>query len=323
MPKISIIIPNYNTEKYLDRCLTSLIQQTFSDIEIILIDDGSTDNSVKIMKKYAEKDARIKIIEQSNSGPAKARNRGLETATGKYLMFCDSDDWYELDMCEIMHNTIEKKGVDSVCCHTFLDCEENLDIEQKKSRLTEKYYNFKKSGKHILKDKWILYTNVLLWNKIWRRDLIERYHIRFPEGHEHDDDAFWYMYSIVAKSIFFLKKPLYHYFLRVGSIMSSQVEKKPKNKMDRIAVSEYVLNFLVRNKLQHKKAYLMAQFFRRQLKGVRKFFTPQEISDLCEEINEKIQSQLSTHYKIVYSKTNNQLTLKRKGYLQLLYKKIM
>ena len=132
MPEISIIIPNYNTEQYLPRCLNSLIGQTFKDIEIILIDDGSTDNSVKIMKEYAKQDNRIKVIEQPNSGPARARNQGLENATGKYLMFCDSDDWYEPNMCEIMYYTIENKKTDVVCCHTLLSCEKNLPAEEKK-----------------------------------------------------------------------------------------------------------------------------------------------------------------------------------------------
>lgn len=147
---------------------------------------------------------------------------------------------------------------------------------------------------------------------------MEHHHIRFPEGHDYEDNAFWYMYSITAKSVFFFKKPLYHYFLRQGSIMSAQVGKKPKNKMDGVAVAEYILDFLTKNNLQHKKTYLMAQIFRRLLKGARKFFTPQEIDNLCQEINK----QLSSNYEIVYSQSSDRLTLKKKNRLQLFYKKL-
>lgn len=293
MPEISIIVPNYNTEKYLPRCLESLIHQTFKDIEIILIDDGSKDKSVDIIKKYAEKDSRIRLIKQQNAGPAKARNQGLECAAGKYLMFCDSDDWYETNMCQIMYDTIQKQKVDVVCCHNFFDWEENLSGNEKEKRLIKKYYNLNRYGKYPLNEKNILSTNVVLWNKIWRRDLIEQYCIRFPEGHEHDDDAFWYMYAFVANSIFYLKKTLYHYFLRAGSIMSTQVNKKPKNRMDRVAVSEYVLNFLLKNKLQ-EKTNLMVRIYRGQLSGCRKFFNEDELTKMCSDITKKLQEKLQT-----------------------------
>ena len=293
MPEISIIIPNYNTEKYLPRCLDSLINQTFQDIEIIVIDDGSKDNSFDVIQKYAQQDKRIKLIRQQNSGPAKARNQGLENATGKYLMFCDSDDWYEPNMCQIMYDTIEKQKVDVVCCHNFFDWEENLDSQEKEERLVEKYYNPKKSGKYTLNDKTILSTNVMLWNKIWRRDLIEQYCIRFPEGHEHDDDAFWYMYAFVTKDIFYLKDKLYHYFLRAGSIMSTQVNKKPKNRMDRLSISNYVLEFLLKNKLQ-KHIDLMIKIYRGQLSGCRKFFNENELTKMCSDITKKLQEKLLT-----------------------------
>ena len=301
MPEISIIVPNYNTEKYLPRCLESLIHQTFKDIEIILIDDGSKDKSVDIIKKYAEKDSRIRLIEQENAGPAKARNQGLERATGKYLMFCDSDDWYEPNMCEVMYNTIQNKKVDVVCCHNFFDCEKDLSVSEKENRLVKKYYNPNRSGKYILNGKNILSTNVVLWNKIWRRDLIEKYHIRFPEGHEHDDDAFWYMYAFVTKDIFYLKDKLYHYFLRAGSIMSTQVNEKPKNRIDRLSISDYVLEFLLKNKLQ-KHIDLMIKIYRGQLSECRKFFNEDELTKMCSDITKKLQEKLLTTKFIFYDK---------------------
>ena len=160
-------------------------------------------------------------------------------------------------------------------------------------------------------------TNVVLWNKIWKHDLIEKYHIRFPEGHEHDDDAFWYMYAFVAKNIFYLKKPLYHYFLRTGSIMSTQFNKQPKNRMDRINITDYVLEFLLKNNLQ-KYTDLMVKICRGQLSGSRKFFTENELTDLCSSITKKLQTKLLTQSEIIY-RNGYVLCSKNKSIIKLIY----
>ena len=109
-------MPVYNREKFLDRSVGSLISQTFKDIEIILVDDGSVDNSGKILDNFAKQDSRIKVFHQKNSGPATARNVGLDNATGEYIMFCDSDDAYEPNMCEVMYKTICEKRADLILC---------------------------------------------------------------------------------------------------------------------------------------------------------------------------------------------------------------
>ena len=106
--KISIIVPVYNVEKYLERCLDSLINQTLKDIEIICINDGSTDNSSEILKEYAKKDSRIIIINQNNQGISVARNNGMNKAKGKYIGFVDSDDWVDLDFFEKLYKAAEK-----------------------------------------------------------------------------------------------------------------------------------------------------------------------------------------------------------------------
>ncbi len=103
-PKVSIIVPVYNVENYLDRCLDSLINQSFDDIEIICINDGSTDNSLSILKDYEKKDARVKIINKDNSGVSDCRNNGINVANGEYIVFVDSDDWIDVNMIETMYN---------------------------------------------------------------------------------------------------------------------------------------------------------------------------------------------------------------------------
>ena len=316
MSKISIIVPNYNTEKYLPRCLDSLIGQTFKDIEIILIDDGSKDNSIQVMQKYAQKDKRIKVFTQENSGPARARNQGLENASGKYLMFCDSDDWYELNMCQVMYDTIEKQKVDVVYCDAILDFEEDLPQQEKDVRTIESYYTPLHKGKFLLSEKVAFSTKVVLWNKIWRRDLIEKYHIRFPDGHEHDDDAFWYMYSFVAKNIFYLKDKLYHYFLRAGSIMSTQFNKKPKNRMDRLAIAEYTLEFLLKHHLEKKYLHAIIYIFLFQLRGGIPFFSERELHQNCRYASQLLSDKLKVKGNFIYNHPEI-LFLKTKSHAKL------
>ena len=114
MPKISIIVPVYKTETYLRQCIDSLINQTFQDIEIILVDDGSPDNSPAICDEYAAKDQRIKVIHKQNAGVSEARNSGIDAAKGDFLMFVDSDDWMEIDGCDILYNEYLQTGADTV-----------------------------------------------------------------------------------------------------------------------------------------------------------------------------------------------------------------
>lgn len=321
MPEISIIVPNYNTAQFLPRCLDSLINQTFSDIEIICIDNNSTDNSLEILKQYAQNDNRVKVFCETQSGAAVARNLGLENATGKYLMFCDSDDWYEPNTCEIMHKTIEQKQVDVVCCHAFLELQEGLSESEKVIRSEEKYYNLKKYGKFSITDKVRLKTNVLLWNKIWRRDLIEKYHIRFPQGHEHEDDAFWFMYSFIANSIYYLKQKLYHYFIRQGSVMSSVVNKKPKNKMDRILVSHCICNFLMEHKLFDTFKQSMLKIYCLEFKCARSFFSDEEKQQLCDDLNKYLEMHTKDPTSFIYCDDNFIPSYRHKSIVQLYLEK--
>ena len=152
MSKVSIIIPVYNVEKYLDKCLKSVLNQTYKNIEIIVINDGSTDNSLKICKKY--KDKRIVLIDKENGGVSSARNKGLELASGKYITFVDSDDWLELDAIENMVSFIEKENVDFVrfCYQTAgvrqnsVSEAENKYIGSEISRFTEKLISSEMPG---------------------------------------------------------------------------------------------------------------------------------------------------------------------------------
>ena len=315
MVKISIIIPNYNTEKYLPRCLDSLINQTFKDIEIIVIDDGSKDNSVDVIQKYAKQDKRIKLIRQQNSGPAKARNQGLENAQGKYLMFCDSDDWYEPNMCQVMYDTIEKQKVDVVCCHNFFDFENKLSQELKEKRMINSYFNPKLFGKYHLCQKVRFKVPVVLWNKIFKKELIDEYKIRFPIGNKQDDTAFWFMYSFVAKNIFCLPIQLYHYFLRNNSIASQTISGKVNGK-ENLSVAQTIYYFCAKNNLINKYHKQIAFVFFQQLQFLKDYISDEE-NYFCMEETNKTLKLLPKYYRIVF--LNNAFILfKRKPSILLL-----
>ena len=116
---VSIIVPVYNVEKYLRKCLDSIVNQTYKNIEVICVDDGSPDNSIDILREYRAKDDRVTIIRQKNKGLSGARNTGIKNATGKYIMFIDSDDWVELNMVELMTKKMDNKNLELAVCGTI------------------------------------------------------------------------------------------------------------------------------------------------------------------------------------------------------------
>ena len=162
-PLISIILPVYNAEKYIERALKSLINQSYKNIEILCIDDGSKDNSYNIIKEF--KDERIKLFRQENSGPAKARNVGLSNSKGEYIMFCDADDWYEPNMCELMLETLINQNVDFVICGCNIVDTYNTSIRSKEEF---NYFKLKFNGYCNIGIYEFLMLNSMLWNKIFK-----------------------------------------------------------------------------------------------------------------------------------------------------------
>ncbi len=165
---ISIIVPVYNREKYISRCVESLLRQTYTNIEVILVDDGSTDNSMKVMKKLQKKDERLKIISQRNSGVSSARNLGLLQAKGEFIQFVDSDDYIEPQMCFEMINALKTTLADiAICGYNKVNQEQNISVKG-----IDRYVcNFKEIEKELP----YLFQNAFLnypWNKLYRRDVL-------------------------------------------------------------------------------------------------------------------------------------------------------
>lgn len=261
MPKISIIVPIYNVEKYLAKCLDSLINQTFSDIEIICINDGSPDNSLQIAELYAKKDKRIILKSQPNQGLSGARNTGLDLASSPYVMFCDSDDYYEPNMCELMFKAIDENNVDMAICGVNVDYLTNVKIAGNDTD----YFTTKYIGSHEFSKVNVLDINCTVWNKIFRKSVLDKYKLKFPLGLWYEDNGFFYLFSSVANNFYGISEKLYNY-QRVDGSITIQTEVKTTLKiLDYISLMEYMYAFYNKHHLldKYKKFYwlLFINFF--------------------------------------------------------------
>ncbi len=258
MLKVSVIVPIWNVEKYLPKCLDSLINQTLKDIEIICINDGSPDNCLNILKEYEAKDNRIIIIDQKNHGQGHARNSGLKIAKGEYIMFCDPDDYYELSMCEEMYNTIVDNDCDIVICKINSIYFANFDRKE----ADENWYNkFKFNGKQNINDNVIMYTIESPVVKIYKNSIITNFNIRFPNGILYEDNAFYYNYMAFAKNIFYLDKRLYNRVRHYGSIMNRTFSGNLFKPNDYIKNVKYIFDFYEKNNLSETKNNLLLMIF--------------------------------------------------------------
>jgi len=211
MVKISVVVPVYNVEKYLADCLDSLINQTFKDIEIICINDGSPDNSLQILEEYAEKDSRMKVYSQENGGHAVATNRGISMATGDYLFLMDSDDVLELNALELSYNRAEEKDVDFVIFKAINYNNARDEYYESEVYSMNKVYNLVGDSVFNYKDlgELIFEMSVTPWSKLYKRDFIINNNIIFPEGLIFEDNVFFYNALLSAERVCFLNEFLF------------------------------------------------------------------------------------------------------------------
>lgn len=212
MVKVSVVIPIYNVENYLAACLDSIVNQTLEDIEIICINDGSTDNTLEVLNSYAEKDDRFTVITQENGGHAVATNKGMDLATGKYLYLMDSDDVLEdLEALEKTYKIAEEKQLDFVLFQAINYNEveeryykaENYSMNRLAKRVGESIFNYKDVGK-------LAFTiTVTPWTKLYNRQFVVDSGARFPEGLIFEDNVFFWEVFFSAERIYFLKEYLF------------------------------------------------------------------------------------------------------------------
>ena len=221
MSEISVVIPVYNVDKYLATCLDSIQAQTFSDIDIICINDGSTDDSGEILHRYATKDHRIKIINQANAGLSAARNIGIMASESKYIAFIDSDDYILPDFLERLYKTAEQNQSD-ICGCNFFKLHHNT-LTAKNNSAAEQIYT---PALPILLDK-RNFVHFSVWNKLYRRELIQN--IKFINGIYFEDWVFNSCVFAKAKNFTWINEKLYVYRIRNDSIMRSKFSEKKLN----------------------------------------------------------------------------------------------
>ena len=208
--KISVIIPVYNSEKYIERCLNSIINQTYKNLEIILLNDGSTDKSYSIIEEYKKLDSRIKLINQNNQGVAKTRNKGILNSTGELIMFVDNDDYLDCDYIKKLYDEIEDNDV----------------IVSGYKRVTDKKIIYKKK---IKKNNWGKFENVAPWGKLIKRNYLVKNNIQFYDYSIGEDIIFNFKLYTATKKIKIISNYGYNWYYNNNSVSNTRQKKFNKN----------------------------------------------------------------------------------------------
>jgi len=240
-PVISVIIPVYNVEKYLARCLDSVLGQKFFNIEVLCIDDGSTDGSLSILRDYAAEDSRLCILEQENRGVSAARNAGLEAARGTWIAFVDSDDEV---LPDIWTTLLDGVGTEDAVCFSA----EEIRMENGRQVPVESgYFDVAFQGMRSLQDEDLFRLSMTVWDKLFRRSKVEACMLRFPEGLHFEDNVFVLNFFILYRNIRFEPRKLYRYIRHEGSIMDNAFHQKPGLAFDLIRLLEPLYDFWIQH----------------------------------------------------------------------------
>lgn len=219
---VSVIIPVYNTERYLRRCMDSIVNQTLQEIEIILVDDGSTDMSLSIMLEYENRyPTKVKVYTKENGGQATARNLGIQRSRGKYIGFIDSDDCVDAGMYETLYRIAEENQCDMVECHYRYLCEEGKKTKEYRARGNIRQYKNQKDM--------FINAQVSPCNKLFRREVLMHEGVDFPEGFIYEDTAFYIKAIPFIRKETYVKEHFYYYFLRGSSTMNANKSRKVGN----------------------------------------------------------------------------------------------
>ena len=266
MPKVSVIVPIYNVEKYLEKCINSLLEQTLEEIQIILVNDGSKDSSGEIAKKYqANNPNKIIYVEKENGGLSDARNYGLKYATGDFIAFLDSDDYIEKNAYEEMYNKAIEENADYVECDFIWEFPNKIRVD--------KQYPYKN------KKEMLSFVRVVAWNKLIKRQLITDNNLEFPKGLRYEDVEFTYV-----------DKPFIHYVQREGSIANVQNERTAEI----FTVLDNVIEFYKKNNIYEKyrdeleynyARYLLCSSLKRMCKIKDKTIRGKLLTESWERLN--------------------------------------
>ena len=277
MPKVSVIVPIYNVEKYLEKCINSLLSQTLEDIQIILVNDGSKDNSGNIAKEYEKNNKdRVIYVEKENGGLSDARNYGLKYATGDFIAFLDSDDYIEKNAYEEMYNKAIEENADYVECDFIWEFPNKIRVD--------KQYPYKN------KKEMLSFVRVVAWNKLIKRQLITDNNLEFPKGLRYEDVEFTYKLIPFINKFAYVDKPFIHYVQRKGSIANVQNERTAEI----FTVLDNVIEFYKKNniyeeyrdELEYNYArYLLCSSLKRMCKIKDKTIREKLLTESWERLN--------------------------------------
>ena len=240
MPRLSVVIPVYNVERYLGECLDSVLAQTFGDYEVIVVDDGSTDGSAAVAEEYVARDERIRLVRQENGGLSKARNTGIDVATGEYLAFLDSDDALPPDAYELLVGTLDRTGSDFATGNVY----RFTRFATHQSRFLARTFTETRLKTHVTKHRPLL-ADRTAWNKVWRRSFWTQHGLRFPEGVVHEDIPVVVPAHFMARSVDVLEDPVYYWRAREsGGLSITQRRLELRVLRDRLAAVEQVTDYL-------------------------------------------------------------------------------
>ena len=308
MPSVSIIVPVYNVEKYLEKCLNSLVNQTLKDIEIIIVNDGSSDSSEIIVKEYKKKYKNIIYVTKENGGLSSARNFGMVYATGEYIAFLDSDDYTDKTLYEKMYKKAKETNSDYVECDFYWKYKDH-----QKEDIGFRYKN---------KKEMFAKARVVAWNKLIKRDIIINNKLEFPMGLYYEDVEFFYKLLPHIKTFAFVEEPLIYYVQRETSI----VNKQDRRTRQIFTVLDNVIEYYKKNNIYKEyeeeieytySRLLLCSSLKRMLKVKDKLTRELLIKETWQNLNKKFPNwkknkilKQNNSVNGIYIKTMNNVTYK-------------
>lgn len=277
---ISVIIPVYNVEQYLSRCIDSVINQTYTNLEIILIDDGSPDSCGKICDEYAQKDNRIKVIHKENGGLSSARNAGIDEASGVYLSFVDSDDYINEQFIEKLYKLLKEYDADIAQCDFIKTSGEKPDLNTEE---VIKVYNSASFYGTIYEPNGV--NTVVAWNKLYKAEMFAQ--IRYPEGKIHEDEAVIHLLINKASRCVKTNMQMYYYFINKNGIMNTKFSER---RLDIFCALNSRVNFYIENNM---RKYALIELENLKSKCLEFYKLTKE-----KNIRKKIKEQLKYNFKL-------------------------
>lgn len=299
MPKVSVIIPTYNSEEFLRECLDSVVNQTLQDIEIIVVDSISQDNTIPIVEEYISKDPRVKLIKRGKEWVSASRNAALDIATGDYIMFLDSDDWYELNACEVAYNAIIEKGSDILIYGDYI---QSADGKIKESWRVHYMRDCQRKKENVD----LLKLQMFLWDKIYKRSFLNENNIRMPaEVKQAEDQVFNFTCEFYTDKYSYIDKPLITYrMLRDGASTTDT-----KGILYDLDAFSYIYNTQIfQEQPLESQLRVLTKFLECQLWNEKKWDTP----DLRKQVYEHIKIFVTQVEKMYSKKTLRTLKFYRK-----------